>query len=294
MNSSATPFGLPDTAPELARRFAVIMAGLGALVARRFIRMPHLVGFTLLLWGRLNRAVRRFHRALTVPAKVWVLRVRADACGNGVALYDNLTSGGLTRLFDGAGQPFLLPQAFALLPGSELAVFAFTDTEISSDVPTTCRSNSLEVILAALLVVPVASDPDRNGNLLIDSWEAQFFGGLPSGPFTDADGDGYQNLQEMLAGTDPEDGNSIPAVPPVTFARPMMHARRLTNGFVALRWTWPAQYAGSFFFGLREADNVLLPFSEIAVAFSIDGDEFTVIVPPAAALRFYNLVVRLR
>ena len=78
MNLPGTPFGLPDTAPELARRFAVIMAGLGALVARRFIRMPHLVGFTLLLWGRLNRAVRRFHRALTVPAKVWVLRVRAD------------------------------------------------------------------------------------------------------------------------------------------------------------------------------------------------------------------------
>ncbi|MBC7635823.1 MAG: hypothetical protein H7251_09500 [Acetobacteraceae bacterium] len=77
MNSSVIPFGLPDTAPELARRFAMIMAGLGALVARRFIRMPHLVGLTLLLWGRLNRAVRRFHRALTVAAKVGAPRVRA-------------------------------------------------------------------------------------------------------------------------------------------------------------------------------------------------------------------------
>ncbi len=78
MNFIATPFALPDTAPELARRFAMIMAGLGALVARRFLRMPHLVGFTLRVWGQLNRAVRRFHRALTVPAAVRTPRARPD------------------------------------------------------------------------------------------------------------------------------------------------------------------------------------------------------------------------
>jgi len=75
--SSATPFGLPDTAPELARRFAAIMAGLAALVARRFLRMPHLSGMTLTLWGYLNRAVRRFHRALTQPAKPRASQVRS-------------------------------------------------------------------------------------------------------------------------------------------------------------------------------------------------------------------------
>ncbi len=76
MNTSASPFVLPDTAPELARRFAVIMAGLAALVARRFLKMPHLVGLTTLLWSRLNRAVRRFHRALTSPARVHAPRKR--------------------------------------------------------------------------------------------------------------------------------------------------------------------------------------------------------------------------
>ena len=75
MNNATSPFTLPDGAPELAQRFAIIMAGLGALVARRFLRMPHLVGFTLLLWIRLNRAVRRFHRALTGTAK---FRTRGD------------------------------------------------------------------------------------------------------------------------------------------------------------------------------------------------------------------------
>ncbi|MBC7634085.1 MAG: hypothetical protein H7251_00640 [Acetobacteraceae bacterium] len=78
MNTSPFPFHLPDTAPELARRFAVIMAGLAALVARRFLRMPHLVGLTTLLWSRLNRAVRRFHRALTSPARVHAPRKQAE------------------------------------------------------------------------------------------------------------------------------------------------------------------------------------------------------------------------
>ena len=79
MNTSpATPFGLPDNAPDLARRFAMIMAGLGALVARRFLRMPHLMGFTVLLYSRLHRAARRFYRALVRPAGVRPARARGD------------------------------------------------------------------------------------------------------------------------------------------------------------------------------------------------------------------------
>ena len=84
MNTSAIPFGLPDTAPDLARRFAAIMAGLGALIARRFLKMPHLTGFTLLLWGRINRAVRRLHQALTqTPADRRARPTRCDRAGGG-------------------------------------------------------------------------------------------------------------------------------------------------------------------------------------------------------------------
>ncbi len=73
------PFGLPDTAPELARRFAMIMAGLGALIARRFLKMPHLSRFTMQLWVYLNRATRRFYRALTgKPVKIQATRARRD------------------------------------------------------------------------------------------------------------------------------------------------------------------------------------------------------------------------
>ena len=79
MTTANEPFGLPDGAPELARRFAWIMAGLGALIARRFLKMPHLSRFTVQLWNYINRATRRFYRALTrKPGKIRAERTRAD------------------------------------------------------------------------------------------------------------------------------------------------------------------------------------------------------------------------
>ena len=79
MSAPNEPFGLPDGAPELARRFAWIMAGLGALVARRFLKMPHLTQFTVLLCSYLHRAVRRFYRALTrKPGEARVVRARGE------------------------------------------------------------------------------------------------------------------------------------------------------------------------------------------------------------------------
>ena len=93
MNISAEPFGLPDDAPELARRFGVIMAGLGALIARRFLKMPHLSTFTVLLFSRLHRAVRRFHRALISPGRVRAPRARADRAAGARSVQPRLPSG---------------------------------------------------------------------------------------------------------------------------------------------------------------------------------------------------------
>ena len=105
----ATPFGLPDNAPELARRFAWIMAGLGALIARRFLKMPHLTRFTVQLWTYLNRSVRRFHRALTrKPGKAGAKRVRAG-CADG-AQADSTADGAQADSTDGAQvRPVALP-----------------------------------------------------------------------------------------------------------------------------------------------------------------------------------------
>lgn len=44
---------------------------------------------------------------------------------------------------------------------------------------------------------------DRDGDCIADSWEAFFFQSLEFGSDEDLDGDGYNNLSEFLAGTDP-------------------------------------------------------------------------------------------
>jgi hypothetical protein len=49
---------------------------------------------------------------------------------------------------------------------------------------------------------------DTDGDGLPDSWELQYFGNLSETDTGDPDGDGFGNLQEFLAGTDPTDSSS--------------------------------------------------------------------------------------
>lgn len=93
MNHQSSLFTVPDDAPDFARRFAMIMAGLGALVARRFLKMPHLSGFTILLFSRLNRAVWRLYRALIAPGKARAPRLRTTRIGDARAHAPGLPSG---------------------------------------------------------------------------------------------------------------------------------------------------------------------------------------------------------
>jgi len=53
-------------------------------------------------------------------------------------------------------------------------------------------------------------DTDHDG--LPDWWEMQYFGNLSHGPNDDPDGDGSTNLAEFLAGTDPTNPASHPAI----------------------------------------------------------------------------------
>ena len=65
MNMPPAPLNPPASAPELARRVAAILAGLAAVVARRFLREPKLIGLIIPLWVWLGRAARRLERAMT-------------------------------------------------------------------------------------------------------------------------------------------------------------------------------------------------------------------------------------
>ncbi len=76
MNTSSPSPPLAAATPELARRLGGILAGLAALIAARFLRMPHLMALTVPLWGFLGRAARRFARALIRPAVAVGTRAR--------------------------------------------------------------------------------------------------------------------------------------------------------------------------------------------------------------------------
>ena len=229
------------------------------------------------------------------PVANHLVRLRSTECSPGTTLVDEVVSGVPHVLLDAAGLPFTLPQAFALLAGSDMLVQAYTDAEPAPQVSSGCVTNPIEVITVALLATPVASDPDTDGNLLIDSWERAFFGGRASA-FADSDGDGYQDLQEMFEGTDPQDALNIPGVAAVVFERPRMRAVRLPNSLIAVRWTWPAPYMDDLVFALRVSGSLTLPFGDVAVAATRNGDEFTVLIDPASlpSTGFYSLVVRLR
>ncbi len=63
---SAAPHATPVQAfaPDFARRLGIILTTLAALIARRFLRAPHLVPLIIPLWRRLTRAARRFERLM--------------------------------------------------------------------------------------------------------------------------------------------------------------------------------------------------------------------------------------
>ena len=86
MNSS--PIASPPLTErqELVRRIGEILLGLAAVVARRFLREPRLVGLTVLLWQKLSRAVRRIERAVSRPARVQAKRRSAQPRGKAPVL----------------------------------------------------------------------------------------------------------------------------------------------------------------------------------------------------------------
>jgi hypothetical protein len=66
--SAAPPVPVQAFAPDFARRLGIILAGLAALIARRFLASPRLAVLIIPLWTRLNRAARRFARLMACLA----------------------------------------------------------------------------------------------------------------------------------------------------------------------------------------------------------------------------------
>jgi hypothetical protein len=90
-------------------------------------------------------------------------------------------------------------------------VGATGDSLVLSNVPLVNSTNFRVVISNALGVVtssPVALWADSNGNGIPDWWEMQYFGNLNQSAAGDYDGDGVDNLDEYLEGTNPTNAAS--------------------------------------------------------------------------------------
>ena len=64
-----------DVAPELVQRLGWIVAGLAAVVARRFLKEPKFFALIIPLWSWLGRSGRRFGRVKVQPVAVTVRAV---------------------------------------------------------------------------------------------------------------------------------------------------------------------------------------------------------------------------
>ncbi|MCK5290460.1 MAG: hypothetical protein KAR39_00385 [Thermoplasmata archaeon] len=73
---------------------------------------------------------------------------------------------------------------------------------------------ALAVMLAVLSTGSCAfATGDTDGDGLLDSWELQFFGDLGQEAAGDFDADGFTNIEEFGAGTDPTDSMNKPGPP---------------------------------------------------------------------------------
>ncbi len=227
------------------------------------------------------------------PRPVTNLIVVATASAPGQPADGFHTYGGSTvvLLYKDDGASYDLPDSFGVVPGSLLLVRGYTDLTN----PPGCLA--LEVISVSLTSVPVASDSDRDGNLLVDTWEQLFFGS-GTDPFGDWDHDGYQNLQEMFDGSDPRDLFGVPLQPQARFELPRVELIR-DGAQIRLRFGWPSAYISRFVFGVKGSPNLNTPFVYVPATGPLPApmlqNTFDLLVPvPESASYFYFIYVALR
>ena len=147
-----------DGVADFVRRLGWILAGLAAVVARRFLREPKLVGLIIPLWSWLGRSGRRFERAVTRPRVVRVVVVRPAQVGRKVLARVRLPSrrGWLVRTlgYEAAGYGCQLE---ALLAEPELQALLVAVPSAGRILRPLCRMLGVAPV-GALAPVAVAAD----------------------------------------------------------------------------------------------------------------------------------------
>ncbi len=230
--------------------------------------------------------------AAVPPRPVTNITVVATASAPGLPADGFVLHGSTTpvELLKDTGRPYDLLYSFGLLPGALLQVRGYADMSAPAG------SLGVEVITASLTSIPLASDSDLDGNLLVDSWEKLFFGDSQN-PFGDWDGDGYMNLQEMFENSDPNDPLGIPAVPIAALGPPFMVL--IPDGAqLRLRFNWPTVYLNRVQFGVKSSPELGTPFSTVPALGPLPApgqpDTFDLVISaPPSPSHFYFLYLSL-
>jgi hypothetical protein len=225
------------------------------------------------------------------PTSVFDLEARADSFAGGpcTVLWTPLAESPVS-LVNADGRPYRLPGGISLLPGSRLKVTAYTDLEANL-----CSTSTIEVIFISLDSLPAPSLADADGNLLGDDWERVFFGRLGVDPWASADGSGFSNLHQYLAGTDPTDPGSIPDGRPLELGPPAVRIGWAGLGLIRLDWNWPVEFASAVRFDVQATTDLGEGFFDIGATPTHDlAGQFSVnILPPEGNQWFFRLALSL-
>jgi hypothetical protein len=99
-----------------------------------------------------------------------------------------------------------------LLPGASNSGNGIVFYAVDRNTNLTARTGTLTVAGQPFTVTQSGTPPDINGDGLPDTWQSLYFGSPGStnaAPGADPDGDGAVTLLEYLAGTFPNDSNSV-------------------------------------------------------------------------------------
>ncbi len=240
------------------------------------------------------------------PVTNLTLRVRPDSIGSACTTLETADLASTpVNLFALGGGAFDFPDTFQLQPGALVEVVGRPDV-----ISTTCAGLNVEVLAVSLEAVPVRSDGDADGNLLIDTWEMALLGGLGADPFDDADGDGYSNLQEMWEGSDPTDRRGAPAVPIAALTLPTLHVEEVpidgaggaggagapgTGKTMAATWLASPLYADRLQFSLQAtADLRQKPTTIPITPVHLGGGLYRVVLPNSGEAQFFRIALQLK
>ena len=142
-----------------------------------------------------------------------------------------------------------------------------------------CAGAFFVIYLVAGLDAARARAVDQNANGMSDVWEWTY-NAYGIDPNADSDGDGFSNLQEALAGTNPFDANSYPHIPA------MVYSASASNFSVTLPCALGKQYQLQSAAGAG-GTNWVVETNLVARS----GTNVTLTVPAAAAARFYRVAI---